>query len=116
MKLTITSIKLKSPFHFFALSLYAMRIMGQLKKANGLHRSKTTGFWTEHFTMTLWNEEASLKLFARSGNHLVAMKKSASLAKEIRTLTIDTDSIPSWKEAIRLLKQNGRCIEFERSV
>ncbi|HYG01587.1 MAG TPA: DUF3291 domain-containing protein [Chryseosolibacter sp.] len=112
MKLTITSIKLKSPIHFFALSLHGMRIRGQLQKSAGLTKTKVTGFWTKHYTMTLWNDEASLRSFARNGHHLAAMKKSASLAKEISTLTIDADSLPTWKEATRLLHENGRIIQY----
>lgn len=55
--------------------------------------------------MTLWNNEEELKSFARSGPHLQAMKTSKQLAKEIRTITIDTETLPSWKEAMELLKQ-----------
>lgn len=112
MKLTITSIKLRTPFHFFLLSLLAMRVVFQLKQTRGLHRSQTTGFWTKHYTMTLWDGTESLKSFARTGNHLAAMKRSASLASEIRILTIEAEKFPTWKAAKLLLDSDARVIRY----
>lgn len=103
MKATITSIELKGPFRFFALSLHALRILNQLK-ATQYKDFKKRGIWTKHYTMTLWNSEEELKEFARSGAHLDAMKKSREIAKEIRTITIETDKLPDWKEAIKILE------------
>lgn len=102
MKATITSIELKSPLHFFALSANALRIMKQLKTTN-YKAFKKRGFWTKHYTMTLWHNEDDLKEFARSGAHLEAMKKSKKMAREIRTITIESDKLPDWKEALELL-------------
>lgn len=66
---------------------------------------KKQGFWTKHYTMTLWNSEEELKDFAKSGAHLDAMKESSKIAKEIRTLTIDADSLPNWKDAKQMLTE-----------
>ena len=110
MKVNITSIELKGPFKFFALSSRALKIIRQLKATN-CTKYKTVGVWTKHYTMSLWNSETELKEFARSGAHLEAMKGSAQIAKEIRTLTIDADSLPNWKEAKKLL-ENGKVIKF----
>ncbi len=110
MKVTITSIELKGPFKFFALSAKAMKIIKQLKASN-FQDFKKKGFWTKHYTMTLWNHEADLKAFAKSGAHLEAMKASSKIAKEIRTITIDADALPSWKEAENLLK-NGKVYTY----
>jgi hypothetical protein len=108
MKVTITSIELKSPFHFFALSLRALRIINQLRNTPGIVDKKTTGFWTMHYTMTLWDEEKSLRNFAKTAAHLEAMKISKDIAKEIRTLTCDAESLPTWKVAKADLKAKGR--------
>jgi len=110
MKATITSIELKGSLNFFALSCSAMKIMKQFKstKYKGL---KNKGMWTTHYTMTLWNSENEIKEFAKSGAHLEAMKKSSQIAKEIRTITIDADSLPDWKETKRILK-SGKVLKF----
>ena len=110
MKLTITSIELKGPLGFFKLSKDAMSVIQQLKSTR--HKAfKKRGFWTKHYTMTLWNSEEELKAFAKSGAHLEAMKQSALIAKEIRTITIDQDHLPSWKEAYKLLEK-AKVIRF----
>ena len=103
MKVTITSIELKGPLKFFGLSKRAMGIIKQLQASN-YKGFKKKGFWTTHYTMTLWESEEDLKAFATSGAHLQAMKESAQIAKEIRTLTIDAEELPNWKEAIALLQ------------
>lgn len=102
MKVTITSIELKTIFKFFPLSLYALNIVKQLKTTNCLDFKKQ-GIWTLHYTMTLWKNEEQLKNFAKSGAHLKAMKDSAKIAKEIKTITIDADELPDWKTAKQLL-------------
>ena len=104
MKVTITSIELKSPFKFFPLSRYALNILRQLKTTN-CKDFKKRGIWTMHYTMTLWENEEQLKTFAKSGAHLEAMKKSATIAKEIKTLTIDAEVCPDWNTAKQLLEK-----------
>ena len=110
MKATITSITLKNPFKFFALSAMAINITKQLKKSN-YKAFRKKGFWITHYTMTLWANENDLKHFANSGAHLKAMQKSAAIAREIRTITIDTNTLPRWQEAKQLL-QNGKVHKF----
>ena len=110
MKATITSIELKGPLKFFILSSEALKILKQLKSSR-YKDFKKKGFWTKHYTMTLWENEKDLQDFARSGAHLEAMKKGQNIAKEIRTITIDTETLPSWKEAKALLK-NGKVMVY----
>jgi hypothetical protein len=110
MKVTITSIELKGPLKFFALSIRALEIVKQLKKSN--HKGfKKKGFWTTHYTMTLWSNEEDMKDFAKSGAHLEAMRTSKQIAKEIRTITIDANKFPNWTEAITLL-ESGKAIKY----
>ena len=110
MKVTITSIELKGPFKFFALSANALKILRQLKATN-CKEFRKKGIWTKHYTMTLWESESDLKDFARSGAHLDAMKKTGEIAKELRTYTYDAEKLPGWDEAARLLEKS-RVISF----
>lgn len=111
MKVTITSLTLKSPFKFFALASYAMNIMKQLKSTNCVDMKKT-GVWTKHYTMSLWQSEDDLKTFSGSGAHLEAMKKGRKIASEIATLTIDAENLPTWKEAKQRLASEGKTISY----
>lgn len=110
MKATITSIELKGPLKFFALSAAALQVTRQLKTTN-CKDFKKRGWWTTHYTMTLWNNEKELKQFASSGAHLEAMKASKQMAKEIRTITLETESLPNWKDAKRMLEK-GKVIRY----
>lgn len=110
MIVTITSIELKGPFKFFALSASALKIIRQLKTTNCV-QTKTRGFWTMHYTMTLWNNEEEMKAFAYSGAHMEGMKKSKDIAKEIRILTLTASELPNWKEAKELL-QKGKVLTY----
>lgn len=112
MYLTITSIKLKSPWHFFALSRYALDITRQLR-STPCQAFKKRGIWTMHYTMTLWNSKEDLQDFARSGAHLDSMKQSKQIASEINTLTLEAEKLPSWEEAKRLLSAEGKLLRFE---
>ena len=85
--------------------------MKQMQTTNNLAMKKK-GFWTMHYTMTLWNNEDDIKQFARTGAHLEAMKKSKSIAKEIRILTMDADSLPDWQTGINLLLEKGKVISY----
>tara|TARA_R110002124_G_scaffold252130_1_gene417379 strand:+ start:953 stop:1288 length:336 start_codon:yes stop_codon:yes gene_type:complete len=107
---SITSIELKGPLKFFALSARALKIVQQLKGTKHLDY-KSRGFWTKHYTMSLWENEEDLKNFAKSGAHLEAMKISKDIAKEIRILSLERDKLPSWDEAKKLL-ENGKIYSY----
>ena len=113
MFVTITSLKLKSVWGFFKLSLNGLKISNQAKKEKGFVALKNTGFGYMHYTLTLWESEEDLKRFARSGAHKEAMKQSASLADEVRIYTFPADELPNWREAKKLLSQQGRVFTFK---
>jgi hypothetical protein len=111
MILVITSITLRSPFHFFSLSYNAMHIMRQLKDTP-CKGQKSRGFWTDHYTQTLWPDETSMKAFAHAGAHKEVMSKSAKLATELATLTLEAEGFLPWKEAIGQIKKKGKILRF----
>ncbi len=107
----ITLIELKSPLKFFSLAQNALNIMRQMKTTN--HKAfKKTGFWTTHYTMSLWENKEDMQAFARSGAHLESMKKTADLAKRLVTLSIETDTLPDWKTAKARLNNEGKVLNF----
>jgi hypothetical protein len=109
--LVITSIELRSPFYYFALSLSGMKIVRQLKTLPCLGW-KARGFWTSHYTMTLWESREGIDSFVRTGAHRIAMGKGAKLATEIRTFAMNSETMLPWKEALMRLKTDGRIIRY----
>jgi Domain of unknown function (DUF3291) len=113
MFVTITSLKLKSVWGFFKLSLHGLKISNQAKKEKGFVSIKSTGFGYFHYTLTHWKSEEDLKRFAYSGAHKEAMKEGAMLAEEIRTYTFEADELPNWKEAKMMLNQKGKLLTYK---
>ena len=112
MVVNVTSIRLRSWWKFFALSYYAMQIVRQTRSQPGFIKMKNTGFGYDHYTMSVWKDEESLRKFARTGAHLDAMKKSKALATEIRTYNFSAESMPSWKEVRTILQTRGKVFKY----
>ncbi|MDX5320877.1 MAG: DUF3291 domain-containing protein [Bacteroidota bacterium] len=113
MFITITYIKLRSPWKFFQLTYNGYRIQQQLKGEKGFVKMKNTGFGLMHYTISLWESEEDRTRFYRSGNHADAMKKSAELSSEIGTLNYSGTNFPSWKEAKKRVHAEGKVIRFK---
>lgn len=112
MIINVTSIRLRSLWNYFPLTYNAMHIVRQTRKQPGFVRMKNTGFGYDHYTLSVWKDEDSMKVFARSGAHLTAMKKSAELAHEIRTFSYEGEKLPTWREVRVLLSEKGKVLNF----
>lgn len=112
MILVITCIELKTPWKFFQLSIHAMHIVNQIKGSQCVALKKL-GFYKKHYTMSLWRNRDEMSQFSRNGNHLEAMKKTASMAKEVRTFVIEAGEFPKWSEAKSLLTQKGKLLRYD---
>jgi hypothetical protein len=111
MLVSITFIELKTPFHFFSLSYNAMKIVKQLQQVETKCIAReNTGFWTKHYTMTLWNSKEEMEKFMRSGAHLKAMKLTNKLAKKISFFNYQDSVLPDWPTAKELIHSKGRSL------
>lgn len=63
--------------------------------------------------MSLWRNREEMNQFARTDNHLEAMKRTSSMASEVSTLVMEADEFPKWKKAKSLLAQKGKLIRFK---
>ncbi len=90
----------------------SFHIVAQTKRQQGFISMKNTGFGYWHYTLSVWQSEAEIRQFARTGAHLNAMKQSRNLASEISTYTFQSEQIPNWKEAKQLLWDNGKRLSF----
>lgn len=113
MIITITSIKLRKLRYFFILSYLGLKIQLGIKSKEGFIKMKNTGFGYLHYTLTAWENAEDTKEFARSGEHVEAMKWGKKLATEVRVYTFETEEIPDWKQAKELVFEKGRIISFE---
>ena len=107
---SITSIQLKSPFKLLAFYRSVLPTVKQLQSGPCV-QFRTKGFWTRHYTISLWNNTEEMRAFATSGAHLDAMKKRKQVATEVRTISIQTDTLPEWKTALAHLEK-GKVLKF----
>lgn len=114
MIITVTSIKLKSLWLFFRLSMYGFKIQQQAKKSKGFIKMKNTGFGYLHYTLSVWESVEDLKKFASEGAHKEAMKLSRELSHEIRTYTYTADKLPPWSEVKELLAGKAKVISYSK--
>lgn len=105
MYVTVTYLKLKSPFKLLAFLKHVFNIMAQLKESNA-KSYRTSGFLINHYTVSLWPDEKSLKKFARSGAHQKAIKDAKNIASTVKVYTYKSDKLPDWTKAKRLLNNN----------
>ena len=111
MKVSITSIQLRSIWKIASLVFHRMKIKSQSKKAGAI-KVTTSGLGILSYTMTLWPDENSIAAFSKSGAHLEALKESRLLAVEICILTIDANNIPSVEKAKELLPHEGKTFRY----
>ncbi len=111
MLVSLTSIKLRSPLQFLGFHYTVFQVLQKIKATQCIGY-KTTGGLLTHFTMTTWENETQMNSFSRNNPHLTAMKRSVAIAKEIRVLTFEADTMPSWKTAKKLLYEKGRVLSF----
>lgn len=112
MLISITSIELKSIWHFFKLSRLALGITLQTKKSEGFLKFKKTGLGRMHYTLTLWESKEAMHKFYTSGAHLKGMKEASSIAKVIGSYSYEAEDLPDWKSAKSLLKEKGKFITY----
>lgn len=113
MIITVTSIKLRSVWYYFKLTMLAFKIVKQLKSEKGFIKMKNTGFGYDHYTLSVWQSTEDLKRFSRSGAHAEAMKHTKHIAREVKTHTYNSDSLPNWKEVKKLLTGNAKILNFK---
>ena len=92
-----TKYTLKSIPAFLMFALLSFGSIFQAKKSRGLIAIKIRV--RDFRTLTVWNSKEEMKAFGNSGIHQKAMINSPQLGSN-QSYTWETDSIPTWKEAI----------------
>lgn len=108
---SVTELNLKNFWSLFYFVPHAIRSKRQADKADGLISIsiKPEGFLVQR-TLTVWQDETSMKNYVRSGWHLDAMKAFPKMANKSYVVTFDVEEEPSWEEAIQQLRTRGRAI------
>jgi heme-degrading monooxygenase HmoA len=85
---------------------YTYKATRQIKEANGLiYSSLKKENWSTYWTLTVWDNEESMKNYRNKGNHQKAMKKSRYIGDEFEKINWEGNRIPDWQECMNLLHE-----------
>jgi hypothetical protein len=108
---SVTRLRVRSRRYVPSFFVGALRAALQARRAPGslavlLLRDAHFSFWT----CTLWTDEAAMRSFMRSGRHRRVMPRLARWCDEaaLAHWLQDAGEPPSWPEACRRLRQQGR--------
>jgi len=105
MYVSITHLHLKSVWKFFQFYKHNSKVQRQIKTANGILSMEGKGAsFMSFYTKTSWTSKDDMLTFMRSGAHADAMRNSSKFARKVTTTGYESESVPSWNEAIQLIK------------
>lgn len=113
MLASVTRLRLRSFLYLIPFIIYSRRAARQAGTTEGnrgvrLRKSNGLAFWT----LTLWENRATMESFRRSGAHRGAMPKLQHWCDQSVVASWETqaDEFPSWEEGRRKLAESGRLI------
>ena len=108
---SLTRLRIRS-FRFVPLFLvHALRTVSQVKRAPGFQHGALLNdhSWT-FWTMTAWDSQESMRQFMTTGSHKSAMPHLLRWCDEASVAHWEQQetSLPSWTEADKRMRENGR--------
>ncbi len=107
MYISITGLKPKSFLSSLQFWRFAIPSFTQAKKAKGIIFCEVKRIKGFQCTLTAWENRTAMLEFMRSGIHLEAMKSFHKIATG-KTYGYESNVIPDWTEAFRLLELHGK--------
>ena len=104
---SITGLALKSPLHAPRFWWHAIRSMSQARTASGNLRAETRTINGVHHTLSVWQDEAKMRTYLKTGAHLSAMKAFRSIATG-KTIGFVAEVAPDWADVHALWLERGR--------
>lgn len=109
--ISVTRLRVRSIRFLPVFLWYTFKSNQQAKQAQGnlastLRAQGNTVFWT----LTVWDNEASMRSYMRSGSHREAMPKLQNWCDEASVVHWHAESatLPSWEEAETAMVTRGR--------
>ena len=107
MYISLTQLKPKGLISYFRFWFLAIPTFRQAQMAKGSLSVSAKRMNRSQCTITSWESREAMLEFMRSGAHLHAIKAFHKIATG-RTYGYEADQLPSWSEAMVLLKEKGR--------
>lgn len=109
--ISVTRLRIRSVFYLPQFIWYVFRSQRQAERSKGflagrLMRDKGNAFWT----LTAWEDQASMRAYRGAGAHMKAMPKLLDWCDEASVGNWEQPGaeLPSWAEAHRRMATGGR--------
>lgn len=109
--ISVTRLRLRSPHYLPAFQEYAERTYSQAKLAPGnIHAITRSQTETIYWTLSAWDDEASMQSYMMANAHREAMPKIVTWCDEASVVHWNQDSseLPSWDIAEQWMTEHGR--------
>ena len=116
MIISVGQFKLAKLARLFSFLKMSKQIEQEALKSQGnISVTLSGGSFRKFLVVSVWEDEETMKKFARDGMHKIAMQKSKAMASEIQLLYYEAELVPSIKEAAEILSahENTRVLTFE---
>ena len=101
---SITGLRLKSPFHAPLFWLYAARAFPAAQSNPGCLRAQTATIEGVHHTLTVWESRKAAMAYVRGAEHKAAIKIYARVDDpSSKTYGFETDTPPATGDAARAI-------------
>lgn len=107
MYISLTQLKPKGVISFFKFWVLAAPAFRQAQSAKGNLSVVAKRIKGYQCTITSWESREAMLDFMRSGAHFKAIQAFHKIATG-RTYGFESDQLPSWSEAMVLLKEKGK--------
>ncbi len=105
--ISITGLKPKGILSFFKFWRLAIPSFEQARKAKGIQFCQVKRIKGFQCTLTAWESRDDMLNFMRGGTHLKAMQAFHTIATG-RTYGYESETVPTWSEAFKLLQEKGK--------
>lgn len=111
MFVSVTELHLKGVLSFIRFIPHAIKSKMQADQADGVKSVQVSsqGLLIQR-TLTVWESKDHMLKYMRSGAHIDAMKIFSKIATDSFSYNFESESLPTWENALELLKQHGKRI------
>lgn len=103
---SITGLRVKSIFHYPRFYWLAITAMSQAQGSAGLIRAEARTINGVHHTLSIWENESSMRAFLLTGAHLQAMRAFKHIATG-KTVGYVTTDWPDWSKVHDIWLREG---------
>lgn len=94
---SITGLRVNKFYHYLKFFWLAVRAMEQARQSSGLIRAEARTIKGVHHTISIWDNESSMRKFLVTGAHLKAMRSFNQIATG-KTVGFMTAKPPEWSQ------------------